>query len=239
MDWAKDFYSVTGRWWASAEAPINAVHRWRAGLVSQLAPAAATALDLGCGYGSTCLALADVGLRVCGIDLSDRVDDAHSSTERTNPTFVKDDFFTYNFGQRFDVVTYWDGFGIGTDEDQLAVLNLIERLLEPAGIAIVEVYDPLGWQQDDGLDEVKTADPARGYHHSLRHQRSFDNVSSRAIDTWTDLDDGIEWSQSLRCYSSAEFEQLVDRSNLATCELLTEGQSAWSYLTVLHPSGKV
>lgn len=236
MNWVKDFYSVTGRWWALAEAPINEVHRWRADLVKQRAPKAGRVLDLGCGYGSTCLALAQLGIQTCGIDLSDRIDDARTSMEHTNPSFIKGDFFTHDFDRQFDVVTYWDGFGVGTDEDQLAVLNLIERLLQPTGVAIVEVFDPRGWQQDNGLDELKPADPARGYSHSLRHQRTFDHGDSRAIDTWIDIDEGVEWSQSLRCYSPAEFEQLVERSKLGTCELLSEGQSAWSYLTVLHSS---
>lgn len=66
VDWVEEFYSVTGRLWGPALAKIDDVDRLRASLVDRVAPEATDVLELGCGYGSTALAVAASGRRVDG-----------------------------------------------------------------------------------------------------------------------------------------------------------------------------
>ena len=74
MQWAKDFYSKTGRWWGPAEANITERDRERAITIKRLIPSVRKVLELGSGYGNTAAACAEAGIKVVGIEISDRYD---------------------------------------------------------------------------------------------------------------------------------------------------------------------
>ena len=40
------------------------------------------------------------------------------------------DFYKINFEEKFDVVSYLDGFGVGTDDEQLILFKRIKKLDE-------------------------------------------------------------------------------------------------------------
>lgn len=227
------FYSQTDRWWGAAENMVDATDRSRASVLSRHCAPHASVLELGCGYGTTVRACAEAGYVMTGIDFSARIDRAPAG----EADFVQADFYEHRFDRSFDAVTYWDGFGVGSDQDQRRLLDRIGReWLGPLGVAIVEVMDPTGWSADHGLDEIKRADPTRGYRFELGHRRTFDAATSIAADTWWELGSSTEWSQHLRCYSPAEFTDLVAGTPLRLAAILEQNRNPWAYTAVLKRS---
>ncbi len=249
MEWVDEFYSVTGFWWGDAEAKVSDIDRARSRFVEEVSPTAINVLELGCGYGATAVALAESGLAVVAVDLSDRIEYApRIASDAKNVRFLREDFYSVDLGDRFDVVCYWDGFGIGEDSDQVRLLERIaNEWLRPGGVAIVEIFDPGGWLADDGLEEIKEPNPELGYAHRLGHRRSFDRANSRALDSWWEIGSTRSFSQSLRCYRPDEFRSLATSAGLKVIDLAgsidrrqpidADQTLRWSYFGELQPSG--
>lgn len=220
VDWVRDFYSRTGRWWGVAEAKItDRDHHRVAVLARHGGPDATTVLELGSGYGTTAAALAQDGYDVTAVEISDRVEFAVPVDPGAPGSLVvlNEDFFAVDLPRTFDVVCYWNGFGVGTDADQRRLLTRIAAdWLRPGGVALVDVFNPYVWARWDGDEEHLRRDPAAGYHHDLHERTSFDPVTCTATDAWWDAEcpeDKI--SQVLRCYSPADLSLLLADTGLA------------------------
>ncbi|MFC3494624.1 class I SAM-dependent methyltransferase [Glycomyces rhizosphaerae] len=260
MDWVEDFYSRTGRWWAEAESGLGDRDRGRVERLHRVCGSEPRrVLELGCGYGTTAAAFADAGHQVVAVELTDRADQAKAHLERLGPErlqIVRGDFYTATFAGRFDTVTYWNGFGIGSDADQRRLLRRIaEEWLEPDGTALVDVYNPLVWASWDGEVELLQANPERGYHHELQQHLTFDPVTATAVDTWWDTaEPERRITQRLRCYTPADLRLLLEGTGLALAGVLVGGEpvdlaadhtgdAAWlrdhyEYLAVLEPTSE-
>lgn len=222
MAWVSPFYSQTGRWWSEAEGAIGERDLSRVAAVARTARTEGRVLELGCGYGTTAAALAHAGYQVTAVDLSDRVDLALKRHARLNVEFIRGDFYEVELGCDFDLVCYWDGFGVGQDDDQRRLLRRIaDEWLTPDGVALIDIYNPLVWAGWHGLEERKEARPDDGYKYTLQHRRFFDAVNGRAIDQWWEegADEPERWTQSLRCYSPAELKLLLEGTGLRLREI--------------------
>jgi SAM-dependent methyltransferase len=226
MDWVRDFYSTTGRWWGPAEARITDQDRRRVALLHGYAgDRPQRVLELGAGYGATAAATAQAGHDVTAVEVSDRADLADRFAGNTAPgslTVRKEDFYAVRPPGRFDVVCYWNGFGIGTDADQRRLLTRIgTEWLRPGGVALVDVFNPFVWARWDGEEEHLTPDPDRGYEYDLRQRISFDPVTCTAVDTWWQVSEpDRRISQTLRCYSPADLSLLLAGTGLILAELM-------------------
>ncbi|GAA3933968.1 methyltransferase [Amorphoplanes auranticolor] len=220
MQWVKDFYSRTGSWWGPAEARISERDHQRLSLLhAHLGTEPAQVLELGAGYGSTAAVTAQAGHAVTAIEISDRADFAEELTIDApggSLTFIKDDFYSVDLPRQFDVVCYWDGFGVGSDADQRRLLRRIAtQWLRPGGTALIDVFNPFVWAQWDGDEEHRTPNPDLGYEHELFERVTFDPVTCTATDTWWDAarpDEKI--SQRLRCYTPADLALLLAGTQL-------------------------
>src|SRR5690606_40231262 len=81
-----------------------------------------TILELGGGKGYFAVAAAKRGYEVTVIELIDNAAQyihklAAEYDVLEKVTVINGDFYTAEFDSQFDVVCYWDGFGIGSDED--------------------------------------------------------------------------------------------------------------------------
>jgi SAM-dependent methyltransferase len=189
VDWVEGFYSRTGAWWGRAEARISdRDHRRVARLHEHAGAHPQRVLELGSGYGTTAAVTAQAGHSVTAIEISDRVGFAADFAEDVGPgtlTVLKDDFYAVRLEGRFDVVCYWNGFGVGSDADQRRLLDrLATQWLRPGGVALIDVFNPFVWARWDGDTEHKPADPERGYEHELFERTVFDPVTCTAVDTW-------------------------------------------------------
>jgi SAM-dependent methyltransferase len=240
VDWVKDFYSRTGTWWGRAESQGTERDQRRVALLHEHAGAGPLrVLELGAGYGTTAAATAAAGHDVTAVEISDRVEFAAAGTF----TLVHDDFYRVRLAGRFDVVTYWNGFGVGSDDDQRVLLRRIAgEWLRPGGVALIDIFNPFVWARWNGEEEHRLPRPEEGYEYELFERTTFDPVTCTAYDTWWEAghpDDRI--TQALRCYSPADLKLLLDGTGLRLAGLVGGDagllQDSHEYQAVLRHDG--
>lgn len=221
MEWVPDFYSKTGTWWGPAEAKVTDRDRRRVDLVEQFAgPGPCRLLELGSGYGTTAAAAAIAGHLVTGVEISDRADFAEQLPTRFGEgsvRIIKDDFYAVQLDGAFDVVCYWNGFGVGSDSDQRRLLaRIAAEWLTTDGIALIDIANPFVWARWDGDTDRREPQPDAGYEHSLRERTNYDPIHNRAIDTWWETATPEQsFTQSIRCYTPADLNLLLEGTGLA------------------------
>ena len=210
----KDFYSRTGTWWGPAEARVtDRDHRRVAAVHAHCGREPLRILELGSGYGTTAVALAAAGHTVTAVELTDRVRFGH---DHERVTVVNEDFYTVRLAEQFDVVCYFNGFGVGSDDDQRRLLRRVAgEWLRPGGTALIDVFNPAGWLAWHDDEEHRLPDPDAGYAYELRERTTFDPVTCTATDTWWPEGRPEEAiSQVLRCYSPADLRLLLEGTGL-------------------------
>jgi SAM-dependent methyltransferase len=220
MDWVRVFYEKQDEWTGTCRERIDACHLDQAGRVDRvLAGRAGRVLELGCGGGQTASALAAMGHSVVAIDQSPRA--IAAAQERVEPRFasrlqfVLADFFAVNLEGRFDVICYFDGFGIGEDEDQRRLLGRMGGWLAPEGVALLDVYTPWYWAGASG-QTMQFEDACRRY--------GFDAEAGRMLDTWWPADHPeTTVTQSLRCYGPADLRLLLRGTGLELVDIRPGG----------------
>ncbi len=236
------FYSRTGRWWGPG-ARVDDRDRERVALLHEHAGAGpGSVLELGSGYGTTAVATALAGHTVTAVEISDRVAFGAELAAGLPPgrlTVHNESFYTVRLGEQYDAVTYWNGFGVGSDADQRRLLTLVAGWLRPGATALIDVFNPLVWASWHGQHDQRLPDPARGYHFEVRQLTVFDPVTSTATDTWWQADRPDERiSQVLRCYSPADLELLLEGTGLRLAAIDDRGRDmrtqAYEYLAVLR-----
>jgi SAM-dependent methyltransferase len=231
MDWVPSFYSTTGRWWGGAESAITERDHMRAATIARLArPAPADLLELGCAYANSAAAAADAGYRVVGVEISDRLTfaDRHRAG-RPSLELVQGDFYEVDLGRTFDVVVYWNGFGVGSDADQRRLLRRIaDEWLRPDGVALVDIASPFGWARwaAEGDADEHDPDPARGYvHRGIKERIDFDPVNNHAVDSWWEKPEPERvHTQRIRCYAPADLRLLLEGTGLELDHVEVGGQ---------------
>jgi len=172
---------------------------------------------LGAGAGGTAAALADLGHQVVAIDIAPlSVTFARQLAQEPRPGTLEvreADFFTVSFDGTFDVVAYWNGFGIGRDADQRRLLRRIASAwLAPGGSLLLDVFNPVPWLRIAGQEKRVETDHAGVFIE--RHD--YDPVGNRFIESWSREADPADRSenQSIRCYSPADFLLLLEGVHL-------------------------
>lgn len=247
MDWTKDFYTRQYRWtglYAKEDLSTWAVDTRRAEVVERLAgPGAKMVLELGCGGGWTAAAIAGNGNTVVAVD----IEDASAANARRvaeacdgRMTVVHGDFYEIELAEIFDVVCYFDGFGIGSDGEQRRLLRRISAWLNPRGCALIDVFSPWYWASMSGrMERSQSSDTTD------RYEFDFDNC--RMVDwLWPGDDEDQAVNQSLRCYSPADLRLLLEGTGLLLREIepyrtqhydeQVPLQQAMLYLTRLVPT---
>jgi SAM-dependent methyltransferase len=224
MAWVKDFYTKQDEWTGMYSTVTEGSHREQAESVSRrLSGRPGRILELGCGGGQAAMALAEAGHAVIAVDQCARA--IAAAREQAAGRFggrlelVLADFCEASIEGPFDVVAYFDGFGIGSDEDQRCLLRRIRDWLAPAGAALVDVYTPWYWAMAAGR-EMHFGDAARRY--------SFDAEGMRMLDTWwPEGKPDRAVTQSLRCYGPADLRLLLSGTGLELTRIEPGGAMNW------------
>lgn len=185
--------------------------RERAELVTaHLGSPSGAILEIGAGGGLSALATAQRGHDVIAIEL---VAHAAAHARRLIPggapgtlRIIEGSFYSIELPEQFDVVCYWDGFGVGTDEDQHMLLRRIAAWLKPSGVALIDINTPWYWAQAAG-QRITTSAFVREY--------GFDANGCRLLDHWwSPANEDQRVTQSLRCYSPQDLRLLLNGTGL-------------------------
>lgn len=219
MEWYRVFYEYQNGIAGVYRGGIQGYHEEKANLISKSYPQAKHVLELGAGGGQVACATALSGLNVTAVELSTKlsqhIEQLASDHQIENLRMINDDFYTVELGQKFDVITYWDGFGIGNDDDQVRLLGRCRDWLTNNGMMLVDVMTPWYWAQAHG-QEMSFGDASRRY--------TFDAVGCRMVDTWWHQGRPDEaMSQTLRCYSPADLQQILRQAGLALADVVDTG----------------
>ena len=224
MNWVREFYEKQNAWSGCYEGDPGAEHYRKAALISDLAGAGSLrVLELGAGGGQVAAAAADLGHSVVAVELRPtactHARQLAATRATTSMVVIEGDFYAVSPEGLFDVVCYWDGFGIGSDDDQRRLLRRIAGWLKPNGSALIEVGTPWYAAAVDGRSwEVGVAE--RRY--------SFDADGCRWQDTWWPKGDPEKSvQQSTRCYSPADLRLLADGTGLKVTDVKPGGTMDW------------
>ncbi|MEM9777329.1 MAG: class I SAM-dependent methyltransferase [Chloroflexota bacterium] len=236
MNWVKTFYTKQNEWMGHV-GDIEEHHREKAALINELAGSGPKrVLECGAGRGESAAAAVELGHSVVAIDITPvAVENARRLAEQMEPnkmTVIEGDFYTLELNRTFDVVCYWDGFGVGSDQDQRRLLNRIANWLEPNGCALIDIYTPwhaasvagTGWQVGQAM-----------------RQYDFDADACCWLDSWWPIDDKSQTvTQRLRCYGPADLRMLLAGTGLRLNSYKSGGYFDWELMTYLAdaPLGK-
>lgn len=159
MEWAEEFYSKQAAWSGIYTSDVSDYHRGKASLLQALAgDSPKTVLELGAGGAQAAFATAELGYHVTAIELLP-TSAAHAMTlstrtRRGSLRVVQGDFYAVQADGPYDIVCYWDGFGIGQDEDQARLLRRMARWLNRSGVVLLDIYSPWYWAKVAGRQMV-------------------------------------------------------------------------------------
>jgi SAM-dependent methyltransferase len=218
MEWVPEFYRKQYEWadwrnrWAgfdpaAADPHVDAVRRLAGAGPKRI-------LELGPGTGSTAAALAHAGHVVVTIELqpmlAEHIAELARVVEGGSLRSLAGDFYSVDPGGPFDVVAYFDGFGIGSDEEQRRLLRRVGGWLTAGGCGLIDVLTPWYFAKTAG-DEEESPEGS-GVHY----REGFDAEGSRMTEQmWRAGDEPDVVMQSLRCYSPADLRLLLEGTDLA------------------------
>ncbi len=214
--WTRDFYAKQAEWGGVYRGDVTQWHRRkaaRARAILGLPPQ--RILELGAGGGQNAVALSEQGYKVVAVEqVPLLVQHIHALCRRHSQAqveVVEGDFYQIELPEEyFDGVCYWDGFGIGSDEDQRALLKRIHRWLRADGKALIDVYTPWHAAKSVGYG---------GQVGKAKREYGFDGDGCRWIDRWWLEETGESIEQSLRCYSPADLRLLLEGTGLELVEV--------------------
>ncbi|EOO21190.1 MULTISPECIES: class I SAM-dependent methyltransferase [Bacillus cereus group] len=165
-----------------------------------------TMLELGAGNGGFARAMSKLHVRMTTVELVSELVSFAKEHSSSDIAIHCGDFYQINFEEKFDVVSYLDGFGVGTNDEQLFLLKRIKDWMKEDGCALIDIYQPLYWKKVSG-QEMPLSSAMRKYE--------YDSINERMLDHWWNPNQPNEIvTQSLRCYTVEEISDLCDEANL-------------------------
>ena len=143
-----------------------------ADFVASLTPEAGSVLEMGVGTGRLALPIAGRGLRVCGVDASEKMldrlatRDEHGRVERHHATFT-----TVDLPERFDtLLAAYNALCCAPDQsEQLRVMYNLRRHVKDGGHLVIETYDPsIHFTAPANESVVKPLGPGRAVLESVQ-----------------------------------------------------------------------
>lgn len=223
MDWVRSFYAKQYEWaeWRRRWGDFDPNDRDpRVDAVTRHAGSAPLRiLELGSGTGTTAAALAVAGHDVVAIEMQGELaaytQELAALVMGGSLHAIAGDFYEAEPPGKFDVVAYFDGFGIGNDEDQRRLLRRIVGWLVPGGCVLVDVLAPWYWSRRAGNEEeFPTGDwgalPRRVRPRGMPHDRA--DVARRARGR-------RRHAVAAVCYSPADLRLLIEGTGLSVVDV--------------------
>jgi len=191
--------------------------------LSRADPGPCRVLDLGCGTGTLCCALAQRGHSVTGVDpASPMLAIAASKPHAEKVEWIQSRAEDYRSENRFDLIVMMGHVFqiLLTDEEVLAVLTNMRRHLKPGGTAAFESRNPnIDWARVWGTHAAVVHTLSNG---QVRETLEITSESGELISFEQQFefpDITLTSSSTLRFVSRDRVEELIARSGLVTREV--------------------
>ena len=176
-------------------------------------------LELGCGRGFEAIELSGRGHSVTAIDIVKEMIEFADRLQikyRTDVDFICENILNYETNKTFDLICYFDGFGIFDDNGQKKLLNNIYNWLSRDGLAVIDILNPVYWEKLNGKS-LNYGNFSRVYY--------YDEKTNRMIDEWSLYEDGKiqKERQILRCYSLDEITEFCNSMEFKIIEVIPGG----------------
>lgn len=197
---------------AGAYKEVEAMAKWL-----QL-PAGAEVFDLCCGMGRHSLALTDLGYTVTGMDLSEvLLHEARKVDVNNAVRFVHGDMRAIPLDETYDaVVNLFTSFGYFDEmEENVQVLQEIERLLKPGGRFLIDYLNP-------------HAVRSKLVPHSERQEGNITIIEDRRIENGCVKKDIVltesskedrHYSEQVKLYELSDFRHMLSSTSLEITEV--------------------
>ncbi|MCK6076125.1 class I SAM-dependent methyltransferase [Paenibacillus silvae] len=175
----------------------------------------AEVLDLCCGMGRHSLALADAGLQVTGVDLSDvLLQEARELDTEHRVRWVHADMRSVPLEGGFDaVVNLFTSFGyFPEDVEQLKVLYAIHHMLRPGGRFIIDFINT-AYVKEHLVPHSVREDEGQRIEEFRRIQDGFVQKEIRITDIAAGAEPRI-YKESVKLYSCEELSDLIHEAGL-------------------------
>ncbi|MGG2936111.1 class I SAM-dependent methyltransferase [Bacillus pacificus] len=172
-------------------------------------------LELGAGNGGFARAMSKLRVKMTTVELVPELV-MFAKEHSTNDIEIHcADFYKINFEEKFDVVSYLDGFGVGTDDEQLILLKRIKNWMKDDGCALIDIYQPLYWKKVSGQEMLLS---------SAMRKYEYDSINERMLDHWWHPNNPNDIvTQSLRCYTVDEISNLCAEAGLSIVGIFPGG----------------
>ncbi len=204
---SKDFYQKQNEWSDIYYRPVGESEYDKIRFIDSLLIGKGKGiLELGCGGGQFALAAARAGYQVTALDINEDFIQFAQSQNKDIPEsrlrYIVADFMQYIDPSHFDLICYWDGFGIGDDRQQKELLKKMINWLKPKGVILLEVFTPWYWSSISVGKSWKVSNATRLYE--------YDPYENRLLDHWWETGkESSRITQSIRCYAPVDIELLL------------------------------
>jgi SAM-dependent methyltransferase len=176
-------------------------------------------LDIACGHGRHALLLAQDGIDVTGVDITERyIEIANENNRFNNARFVVGDLREMNFSEEFDAAfNIFTSFGYYDDATNFDILRRIASSLKDGGRFLLDLQNRELFTATDLDYQEYTEFKQNGRHYALLMQCKFDLETGRAhirqrLYSPDSPPETMEFS--VRIYSLAELRWLLSQVGL-------------------------
>lgn len=209
-NWANEFYKMQYEFIGNYP---EGHHRDSAReILEQIGKHAHSMLELGAWDGGLARALSKHVNQMTTVELIKEMTEKAESLNPDNIETIHGSFYNVNLTEKFDAIIYIDGFGVGTDEDQLKLLKNIEHWLKDDGCALIDIYQPEHWKKADGVEVYLSPHSVP----NLKRRYSYDFEADIMMDRWWhEKDEKLSSTQYLKCYTPDKIYNLCQQAGLS------------------------
>ncbi|MFC3419378.1 class I SAM-dependent methyltransferase [Salinicoccus hispanicus] len=228
-NWAEAFYEMQYRSLKQTGEITEYEMNFAKDLRMQVGRPLGSVLELGAWDGRLARTLAGDAETITTVELIPEMVAVAKRHSTSNITPLCGDFYDIEISSTFNTVLYMDGFGVGEDEDQLALLERIRNWFDDDGTAIIDIYNPTHWIKADG----QSMRPDSVNFPKVERQYGYDYKKNKMVDTWWHTDkpqDSV--SQYLKCYTPEQIHALCQKAELDIIAYFPNGAmdyNAWRY----------
>ena len=208
-NWVQPFYRKQFELFQDALLEADYYKREVALIHEQVGKPFQDVLEIGAGSGMLANELSLADKNITTVELVPELVEYARAHSNPSINILCDSFYSVRLSNQYDLILYIDGFGVGTDKDQLYLLQRINKWLKVDGYALIDIYQPSYWQRISG-QQMLISDK-----NQVMREYVYDENNHRMTDTLWQLSSPDETiTQSLACYSIDEIYNLCQQAGL-------------------------